>query len=99
MPVHSERSPMAQPIRSQQDVDSVTPLARRAGVIAAAGGVAVVGALTLAAGGVWVPYGTAVFFEMISSGIAPCFLAGWRDFILAGPPPPPSSPGLLPGAG
>jgi hypothetical protein len=64
---------MAQPIRSQQDVDSVTPLARRAGVIAAAGGVAVVGALSLAAVVLWFQYGTALFFEMIASGIAACF--------------------------
>jgi hypothetical protein len=70
---HSERSVMAQPIPSQQDVDSVTPLARRAGVIAAAGGVAVVGALSLAAVVLWFQYGTALFFEMIASGIAACF--------------------------
>jgi hypothetical protein len=64
---------MAQPIRSQQDVDSITPLARRAGIIAAAGGTAVVGALLLAAVVLWFQYGTALFFEMIASGIAACF--------------------------
>jgi hypothetical protein len=37
------------------------------------GGIVVVAALLLAASVLWINYGTAVFFEMIASGIAACF--------------------------
>ena len=37
------------------------------------GGIVIVAALLLAASVLWVHYGTAVFFEMIASGIAACF--------------------------
>jgi hypothetical protein len=68
-----EWSRMAQPISSQQDITAIPPLARRVGVIAAAGGAALGAALVLAALVLWFHYGTAVFFEMIASGIAACF--------------------------
>ena len=38
-----------------------------------AGGAVLVAAMLLGASVLWVHYGTAVFFEMISSGIAACF--------------------------
>jgi hypothetical protein len=64
---------MAQPISTQQQAPSVLPPARRVAaaiVVGAAGlgAVILLGALVL-----WFHYGTAVFFEMISSGIAACF--------------------------
>ena len=37
------------------------------------GGIIVAAALLLAASVLWVKYGTALFFEMIASGIAACF--------------------------
>ena len=37
------------------------------------GGAVAVGALLLAAAALWIRYGTAVFFEMIASGLAACF--------------------------
>ena len=46
---------------------------RRLGPAIAAGGVALGVILLLAALVLWLHYGTAVFFEMIASGIAACF--------------------------
>ena len=64
---------MAQPVSTQQDMPSVLPPVRRVApaiVVAGAGlgAVLLLGALVL-----WFHYGTAVFFEMIASGIAACF--------------------------
>jgi hypothetical protein len=64
---------MAQPISSQQQMPRVLRPAHRIAsaivlVAAALGGAAVLAALAL-----WFHYGTAVFFEMIASGIAACF--------------------------
>jgi hypothetical protein len=63
---------MAQPISTPQQIVPVEPSRKVASaiVIAATGlGIAsVAGALAL-----WFHYGTAVFFEMIASGIAACF--------------------------
>lgn len=64
---------MAQPVSTQQELPSVLPPGRKvataiAAGAAALGAVAVIGALAL-----WVHYGTAVFFEMIASGISACF--------------------------
>jgi hypothetical protein len=64
---------MAQPVSTQHEVPGVLPPARRvapAFAVAAAGlGAAILlGALVL-----WFQYGTAVFFEMIASGISACF--------------------------
>ena len=64
---------MAQPMSSQQQMPGISQPARgMARAIVAAGaalGVAVLlGALVL-----WFHYGTAVFFEIIASGIAACF--------------------------
>ena len=63
---------MAQPIFTQQDMIATPPSRRASSVIvigvAALGAMALIGALAL-----WVHYGTAVFFEMIVSGISACF--------------------------
>ena len=63
---------MAQPILTPQDMIAAPPSRKVASVIVAAGAglgaVALLGALAL-----WAHYGTAVFFEMIASGISACF--------------------------
>jgi hypothetical protein len=60
---------MAQPVSMPPAV--VSP--RRAGSIIAVAGAGLGAALLLGALGLWFHYGTAVFFEMIASGIAACF--------------------------
>ncbi len=47
--------------------------ARRIGSAIAVGGMVLGAAILLAAVVLWFYYGTAVFFEMIASGIAACF--------------------------
>jgi hypothetical protein len=64
---------MAQTISSQQDMAAKPRLARRVGVISAAGGAAAGAALVLAAVVLWFQYGTTVFFEMVASGFVACF--------------------------
>jgi hypothetical protein len=66
-------SRMAQPISSQPEMPAVLQPARRAGpaIVVAGAGFGVV--MLLAALVLWFHYGTAVFFEMIASGIAACF--------------------------
>ena len=68
---------MALPISTPQQLPGILPRARRvapaivmagAGLIVGLGAVLLVGALAL-----WFHYGTAVFFEMIASGISACF--------------------------
>jgi hypothetical protein len=63
---------MAQPIHTQQDMPSVLPSRRVASVIAV-GAAGLGAAVLLGALALWFHYGTAVFFEMIASGIAACF--------------------------
>ena len=64
---------MAQPVSTQREMPSILPPGRKlasAIVIgsAALGAMVLTGALAL-----WFHYGTAVFFEMIASGISACF--------------------------
>jgi hypothetical protein len=61
---------MIQPLSSSQEISAAVMLARRAlPAIAIMVAVAVlIGAIAL-----WVHYGTAVFFEMIVSGLEACF--------------------------
>jgi hypothetical protein len=63
---------MAQPISTHQEIPAVVPARRGMPALVVAGsglGAALLlGALTL-----WFYYGTAVFFEMIASGISACF--------------------------
>jgi hypothetical protein len=64
---------MARPISSQPEMPAVLQPARRIGPAIAVGGVVLGAAILLAALVLWFYYGTAVFFEMIASGIAACF--------------------------
>lgn len=64
---------MAQPVSTQQEIPAISRPGRKlasAIVIgsAALGAMVLAGALAL-----WFHYGTAVFFEMIASGISACF--------------------------
>ena len=63
---------MARPISTRHDVSTAIspPRAVPALVVAGAG---LGAALLLGAAVLWFHYGTAVFFEMIASGIAACF--------------------------
>jgi hypothetical protein len=63
---------MAQPIFTPQ-VPGALPPGRRAASAIVLGGAGLGAALLLGALVLWFHYGTAVFFEMISSGIAACF--------------------------
>ena len=62
---------MARPIFTPQDL-TASPRSRIASAVVAAGAAlgtfVLLGALAL-----WVHYGTAVFFEMIASGLSACF--------------------------
>ena len=51
----------------------MVPPARRIGPAIAVGGAGLGVVVLLAALALWFHYGTAVFFEMIASGIATCF--------------------------
>jgi hypothetical protein len=64
---------MAQPVSTQQAMPSVPRPAR--GVVRAivVGGAGLGAAMLFGALVLWFHYGTAVFFEMIASGIAGCF--------------------------
>jgi hypothetical protein len=64
---------MAQPISTERGVSSVLPPVRGGAraIIAIAAGLGAV--LLLGALALWFHYGTAVFFEMIASGISACF--------------------------
>jgi hypothetical protein len=66
-------SGMAQSISSRPEMPAVLPPARSKAPAIMAVGAAVGAAFLLAALGLWSHYGTAVFFEMIASGIAACF--------------------------
>ena len=63
---------MAQRVSTQQEMSSIVPGRKLASAIvigsAALGAIVLTGALAL-----WFHYGTAVFFEMIASGISACF--------------------------
>ncbi|MGC1558971.1 MAG: hypothetical protein WA820_03905 [Bradyrhizobium sp.] len=64
---------MAQPLSTPQSLQGELPPARRfaRAVVAVGSGVGVL--LLLGALVLWGIYGTAVFFEMIASGISACF--------------------------
>ncbi len=64
---------MAQPISTRQRMPGMFRPARRIGPALAVGGVVLGAAILFAALVLWFHYGTAVFFEMIASGIATCF--------------------------
>jgi hypothetical protein len=64
---------MAQPISTQQEVPSLPRPARNLVPAIAVGGAGLGFIILLAALVLWIYYGTAVFFEMIASGITACF--------------------------
>jgi hypothetical protein len=64
---------MAQPISTPQQMPGVLRPARRLAPAVAVAGVALGVAILLGTLVLWFHYGTAVFFEMIASGIAACF--------------------------
>ena len=64
---------MAQPVSSQPEIPSLPRPARNVAPAIMAGGVGLGVVILLAALVLWIYYGTAVFFEMIASGIAACF--------------------------
>lgn len=64
---------MAQPISTRQQMPGMVPPARRIRPAIAVGGAGLGVVVLLAALALWFHYGTAVFFEMIASGIATCF--------------------------
>jgi hypothetical protein len=64
---------MAQPISQPQELPAVLPSARRARTVIAIVGAALGAAALLGTLVLWFHYGTAVFFEMIASGISACF--------------------------
>jgi hypothetical protein len=66
-------SPMAQPISTRQQMPGGLPPGRRVASVLAVAGVGLGAALLLGALVLWFQYGTAVFFEMIASGISACF--------------------------
>ena len=63
---------MVQPVLTPQRIIPTGP-SRKAASAIVTGAVAIGVALVLGAVALWVHYGTAVFFEMITSGIAGCF--------------------------
>ena len=64
---------MAQPISTQQQIPRRLRPARRLAPAIAVAAVAIGVAILLGTLVLWLHYGTAVFFEMIASGIAACF--------------------------
>jgi hypothetical protein len=64
---------MAQPISTPQQMPGALRPARRLAPAIAVAGVALGVAILLGTLVLWFHYGTAVFFEMIASGIAACF--------------------------
>jgi hypothetical protein len=66
-------SRMAQPISTQHEIPAALPPARRVVPALVVAGVALGVAILSGALVLWFYYGTAVFFEMIASGISACF--------------------------
>jgi hypothetical protein len=64
---------MAQPVLTRHDTPAAPTPARRIAPAIVAGGGVLGAALLLGALVLWFHYGTAVFFEMVASGIAACF--------------------------
>ena len=64
---------MAQPISTQHEIIAATQPSRRVASAIVVAGAGLAAALLLGALALWYHYGTAVFFEMIASGIAACF--------------------------
>ena len=76
---HSRRLPgsdgckMAVPLSTPQQLPGALPPARKLARAVLIGGVGLGVAVLLGALALWFHYGTAIFFEMIASGISACF--------------------------
>ena len=64
---------MVQPLSTPAEIRSGPRPARRLAQVIVVGGAGLGAALLAGALVLWLHYGTAVFFEMIASGIAACF--------------------------
>jgi hypothetical protein len=64
---------MAQPISSQQQIVAAPQSSRRVASAIVIGAATLGAAILIGSAVLWFHYGTAVFFEMIASGIASCF--------------------------
>jgi hypothetical protein len=64
---------MVQPVSTQSEIRSGPRPARKLAQVIVVAGAGLGAALLAGALVLWFHYGTAVFFEMISSGIAACF--------------------------
>jgi hypothetical protein len=64
---------MAQPLSTPQPLPGAMPRARKLASAMLIAGAAVGVAVLLGALALWFHYGTAVFFEMIVSGVSACF--------------------------
>ena len=64
---------MALPISTPQQLPGILQPARRVAPAIVVGGAGLGAVLLIGALALWFHYGTAVFFEMIASGISACF--------------------------
>ena len=64
---------MAQPMSTPQPMIAAPPPSRKAATAIVAGGAGLGVVVLVGALGLWFHYGTAVFFEMIASGLSACF--------------------------
>jgi hypothetical protein len=64
---------MAQPMSTPQQMIAAPQPARKLASVIVAGGAGLGVVVLVGALGLWFHYGTAVFFEMISSGLSACF--------------------------
>jgi hypothetical protein len=71
-PFHSDGR-MAQPMSTPQQMISAPRPARKVASVIVAGGAGLGVVVLVGSLGLWFHYGTAVFFEMITSGLSACF--------------------------
>jgi hypothetical protein len=64
---------MVQPVQARHEMIAAIRPQSRVGSIIVWSAAGLGGVIVLAAVALWVHYGTAVFFEMVSAGIAACF--------------------------
>jgi hypothetical protein len=64
---------MAPPMSTPQQMIAAPPPSRKVASVIVAGGAGLGVVLLVGSLGLWFHYGTAVFFEMITSGISACF--------------------------
>jgi hypothetical protein len=64
---------MAQPMSTPQQLISAARPSRKVAPVIVAGGAGLGVVVLIGALGLWFHYGTAVFFEMITSGLSACF--------------------------